>query len=296
MAINFPENPEISETYILEGTTWEYNGFAWNIVTSAGPASEPDTFKTISVQGQQDIVADKKDDNLTLVAGENITITTNPDTDSITITSTAEGGGGDGEVIQQNLFSAIAGDTGSQTASSPTDTITFAGGTDISTSVDAGVLTISYTGEGGGGNGAAAFTELSDVQTAGVTLDELFLPAITKLEVTNNGASSYRFDQYGSTDNPGLYVITGTTIAFKLNVTGHPFLIQDGTGSNYSTGLVHVSTGGTVSTGINAQGKTSGTLYWKVPIGLSSPPNFRYQCSVHASMVGAITIKSISAI
>jgi len=295
MAINFPENPEISETYILDGTTWEYNGFAWNIVTSAGPASIPDTFKTITVQDQEDIVADQKEDVLTLIAGENITITTNPNTDSITISSaTVDEGGGEG--VQQNLFSSIAGDTGSQVASSPTDSITFAGGTDISTSVADGVVTISYTGTQDGGGGASSFTELTDAQTTGLTIDEIYLPAITKLIVSNNGASSYRFDQYGSTDNPALYVITGTTIAFKLTAQGHPFLIQDGTGSNYDTGLVHVATNGTVSTGVNAQGKDSGTLYWKVPTGLSSPPNFRYQCSIHASMVGAITIKSISAI
>jgi plastocyanin len=111
--------------------------------------------------------------------------------------------------------------------------------------------------------------------------------------VTNNGASAYVFDQY-SGNNPVIYAINGTTIAFKLNATGHPFLIQNGAGNNYSTGLVHVSTTGVVSTGSDAQGKDSGTLYWKVPSVISG--NYRYQCSVHAPMVGTITIKNFGSI
>jgi hypothetical protein len=42
-------------------------------------------FKTISVSGQSDVVADSMTDTLTLVAGTNMTITTNATTDEITI-------------------------------------------------------------------------------------------------------------------------------------------------------------------------------------------------------------------
>lgn len=45
-------------------------------------------FKTIAVSGQSDVVADTYDDTLTLVAGTNVTITTNASTDTITINST----------------------------------------------------------------------------------------------------------------------------------------------------------------------------------------------------------------
>jgi hypothetical protein len=45
-------------------------------------------FKTIAVAGQSDVVADAYDDTLTLVAGTNVTITTNASTDTITINST----------------------------------------------------------------------------------------------------------------------------------------------------------------------------------------------------------------
>lgn len=57
---------------------------------------------------------------------------------------------------------------------------------------------------------------------------------------------------------------------------------------------MHVATDGTVTTGSNAQGKSSGVLYWRIQESLSSPPNYRYQCTSHASMVGPITIKRLS--
>lgn len=136
------------------------------------------------------------------------------------------------------------------------------------------------------------FSDLPDASAASMTVDEFYLPAITMLVVTNNGASAYRFDQYGSTDNPTIYAITGTTIAFKLSASGHSFQIQTPGGVNYNTGLVHVTTEGVVSTGSAAQGKDSGTLYWKVPTDISG--GYRYQCGDHAPMVGSITVKTIN--
>jgi plastocyanin len=197
----------------------------------------------------------------------------------------AGAGGGDPD---QNLWATISADVGSTTANSITDTLTIAGGTNIDTQIVGDTLTVNFAG----GTIPSNFTDLDDVPT-GLSVNEIYLPAITMLEVTNSGTTAYLFDQYGG-NNPTLYAISGTTIAFNLNVPGHPFLIQDGTGADYDTGLIHVSTTGTVSTGSAANGQTSGTLYWKVPFGISG--NYRYQCSIHAIMVGAITVKSFNAI
>lgn len=136
------------------------------------------------------------------------------------------------------------------------------------------------------------FSNLPDASAANLTVDKIYLPAITMLAVSNSGASAYRFDQYGTADNPTIYVINGTTTAFNLTASGHPFLIQNAGGVNYNTGLTHVSTTGVVSTGSAAQGKDSGTLYWKVPTDISG--GYRYQCGVHAPMVGSIIIKAFS--
>lgn len=145
------------------------------------------------------------------------------------------------------------------------------------------------------GGGSTALSSVTEVYTAGLTVDQFYLPAITRLNVTANGTAAYRFDQYGTTDDPTIYAINATTIAFNLSGAGsHPFLIQDNTGTNYNTGLVHVGSDGTVSTGASAQGKQSGTLYWKIPDSISG--NYRYQCASHAAMVGTITIKNFATI
>ena len=60
-----------------------------------------------------------------------------PDNDA-----TASGGG----ATTQNLFEGINADTGSTTASAPTDVLTVAGGTNISTSIAGDTLTINMTG------------------------------------------------------------------------------------------------------------------------------------------------------
>lgn len=197
-------------------------------LSGVGGGTASDSFATIAVPGQPNVVADSSTDTLTIEAGTGIAITTNAATDTITFTSTVAAG-------------------------------------------------------------ATTFAALTD--NAGLTIDKIYLPAITMLSTTNNGASSYRFDQYGTVDNPTVYAISGTTIAFNLNVIGHPFLIQTSAGTNYNIGLVHVASGGVVTSDASAQGKTSGTLYWKIPS--TTIGNYRYICSIHGGMVGVITIKDI---
>ena len=60
------------------------NGAGTNLV---GGGSASDSFKTIAVSGQSNVVADSSTDTLTLVAGTNVSITTDATTDSITINS-----------------------------------------------------------------------------------------------------------------------------------------------------------------------------------------------------------------
>jgi hypothetical protein len=269
----------LGTTGTRDATTFLRGDNTWATV-SGGSGTASDSFATIAVAGQSSVVADSSTDTLTIVAGVGIAITTNAGTDSITITNS---------VSASNAFETIAvSGQSSVVAESSTDTLTLSAGTGISITTNADTDTVTITNTVSAG--ATAFTGLSD--SAGLTVDKFYLPAITMLAVTNNSFSSYRFDQYGTADNPTIYAINGTTIAFNLNASGHPFLIQNGAGVNYNTGLIHVSTGGAVTTGSSAQGKDSGTLYWKIPTDISG--GYRYQCSSHAPMVGSILVKAFS--
>jgi hypothetical protein len=275
---------------ITSGNTLQFVG-GDGISTTSGEdgtltiTNDQTAFKTISVAGQNDIVAETINDTLTFIAGTNITIETSEGSDSLTIHATAG--------ASTNSFNTIAvsGQT-SVVADSTTDTLTLTAGSGITITTDAGNDTINIINSQT--PGITAFSAASDATSASLTVDKFYLPAITKLAVTNNSASSYRFDQYGTTDNPTIFAINATTIAFNLDVGGHPFEIQTGAGSAYNSGLYHVSNTGTVSTGASAQGKTSGTLYWKIPSTISG--GYRYQCTVHAAMVGSITIKDFGSL
>ena len=67
---------------------------ATKTITIPGTGTVSEAFKTIAVSGQSNVVADSATDTLTLVAGNNMTITTNASGDSITFASSGSGGGG----------------------------------------------------------------------------------------------------------------------------------------------------------------------------------------------------------
>ena len=145
---------------------------------AAGETTDP-IFKTISVSGQSDVVADTTTDTLTLVAGSNITITTDAGTDTITFASSAGGldstaiinlidsayvaareadaGGGGGTTQQTFKTIAISGQS-DVVADDSADTLTLVAGTGIALTTDAGTDTVTITASGGGGGGADSAT------------------------------------------------------------------------------------------------------------------------------------------
>jgi hypothetical protein len=149
-----------------------------------------------------------------------------------------------------------------------------------------------------GPTGMSTFSGTTDATTASITIDEVAYSAIARLIVTANGTTAYQFNSHYSGDDPTIYVLGGATIAFNLSEASHPFKLQHDVGAGFvdiTSGLIHSTTSGVLTTDTNAQGKTSGTLYWNVPVTAASG-GYRYICSSHGTMVGTITHKSLSAI
>ena len=77
--------------------------------------------------------------------------------------------------------------------------------------------------------------------------------------------------------DPNLVFYVGDTISFIVNAAGHPFYLKTVAGTG---------TGDTIS-GVTNNGTESGTIVWTP----TSAGTFYYQCSLHAEMVGTITIQ-----
>tara|TARA_R110001599_G_C12265222_1_gene660797 strand:- start:81 stop:3068 length:2988 start_codon:yes stop_codon:yes gene_type:complete len=75
-------------SYLIAGSNVTIvSGSSGAITISSSGGGSSEVFKTISVAGQDNVVADSSTDTLTLAAGANVTITTNASTDTVTIAS-----------------------------------------------------------------------------------------------------------------------------------------------------------------------------------------------------------------
>lgn len=80
--------------------------------TTTTVVSNTPSFGSISVAGNQAVLADRAGDQLNLVAGTNITITTDPTNDAITISASGGGGGGGaGGTATEIVVNAVAAST-----------------------------------------------------------------------------------------------------------------------------------------------------------------------------------------
>jgi hypothetical protein len=98
-----PAKPQEGQVAKADGTSWnpgagagtyQYRGGTWRAWEGGGGGgSESNGFSSVAVAGQSTVLADSPTDTLTLVAGSNVTITTDAATDAITISATGGGGG-----------------------------------------------------------------------------------------------------------------------------------------------------------------------------------------------------------
>ena len=88
-------------------------------------------------------------------------------------------------------------------------------------------------------------------------------------------------DQLGSTNNPNLTCYRGTNYRFVHNQSVHPFALRASSGDS----TTEIS--GTFNNDPSA-GVVNDTVYFTP--NDSTPDSIVYQCTVHPSMIGTITI------
>jgi hypothetical protein len=201
-------------------------------------------FQNISVAGQGAVQADNVTDTLVLVAGENVTITTNPSNDSITINATVPETG--------ITFATI--DTGSTVVDIPAgQTLTFIAGTNITLDTDAaaGSITINSIGGGGGGGGGGGDFELF-VAADDSTLRPIFTGEVIEF-LGSDGITT-------TSDNEGRITIKGST----SNAYGS-LSIDDGTGDITITSTGDILIQGNSSSTITLGGGTGGDIIFSSP-------------------------------
>ena len=114
------------------------------------------------------------------------------------------------------MFATVAGDTGSTTANAVADTLTIAGGTNITTAVSGDTVTVNFDG-----SLTTTLAALTDTDVTGITQgDSLYWNGtdwvvtrspITWWELNANGASDYTFAGPGfpsTANDPTLYVLS----------------------------------------------------------------------------------------
>jgi hypothetical protein len=149
-------------------------------VTNTSPNVDQNIFNTVRVSGQTDVTTASVNGVLTLVAGTGVTLTTDNTAKSVTITSQS----------QQNLFSTVASDAGNYTATTPTETLTVAGGTGISTSMSNGTLTLTNDSPNVDQNLFSTVAVAGQTSiTASNSTDTLTVAAGTNITLTTSGST-----------------------------------------------------------------------------------------------------------
>ena len=185
-----------------------------------------------------------------------------PDNDA-----TAGGGGGG---TTQNLFEGINADSGSTTASAPTDVLTIAGGTNISTSIAGDTLTINMTGtlgdedqnlfsvigsDSGSKTANSTTTSINFIGGTGITT------AVSgdNLTITNSSPNADQFIIQGVNGDSGSY--TSADVEGVITIAGGNGITTSVAGSTVSiVADLYLTSGTTLSENQNFITNSSGEL------------------------------------
>lgn len=180
-----------------------------------GGGGTDNIFKTIRVAGQSDVVADQNSDVLTLVAGSNVTITTDAATDSVTINATPGGGASNSFVTIQ-----VAGQS-DVVADQASDTLTLVAGSNITITTNAAGDTITFAATTGGGglDAEGAQDAIGAIINTSLTYDD----AGGVLKVTPRTINGVTFDATANITVPNASRVTAagdaTPVAFNADTT-----------------------------------------------------------------------------
>jgi hypothetical protein len=141
-----------------------------------------------------------------------------------------------------------------------------------------------------GVNGDAPAT----VQRLNINVPEVITPpALTPPTVSytvTHGTGAYQFDMVANNaQNPDLGPFyRGGTYTFNVNAVGHPFYLTTDNGSSYTSGSYAFE----YTNGVTGSRTDNGTVTFTVP--QEAPDTLYYQCGIHSSMRGSITIKDLA--
>jgi hypothetical protein len=209
-------------TAVNAGTGISGGGTSGSVtITNSDRGSSQNIFKNFAVSGQNTVQADTNNDTLNLVAGSNITITTNSSTDSITITGT--------DTNTNNYLDSLSWNT-----STGVLTAGRSGLSDVTVDLDGRYVTSSGVTSVGSGLGLTGGT-ITSTGTLSLDLNELTTTTgagnADFFAIVNSSGSQFKIApgnvNISGFNNDSSY-ITGITISTATGITG------GGTGTSFT--------------------------------------------------------------
>lgn len=257
--------------------------------------------------------ASAANDTFNIVGGTNITTALVGDT----LTITMSGALGD---PNQNVFTSFGADNGSTTATTITDSLTFTGGTGISTNLNAGAITFtndspnivqnvlqSMSGDSGSYTANASDSTVTVAGGTGITTavsgstltitNTVSLPSANEGQTLIHNGSAFEavatpcINFTFSASDSNSYTVSGGGVTGNdptLYVyRGFTYRFDNTTGAGHPLEL-RVSNGGAQISGTS--GSINSVQFWTVPMDLAAGTTYVYQCNIHGNMVGNITV------